>query len=148
MAGCGCLTLFLIIIGIFVVLAYNGVFDTSSDWSMSEPVHRCVGAIEIRDWDSYVSAFEPGAAVRPTSPGPKVHFMNLRISVVERGDSSGVIDLTAVVKVEGTEYHLPLNVELNMVKSPRYDFVGSLFGLRKWYIAAGDESVLPFTFEY
>lgn len=145
------------IIGLFVIGLLFTFFKACSMWAFDlddnfklnpiSSVHRCLTAIEDRNWENYVATFEPSAVLHPTSPGLSVHFLNPQASVVQKGDQTSVVQLRATVKVDGTDWQWPIDIQLNMVKVNRPSFVGSL-GLKKWYIAARDVSKLPFNFSY
>ena len=124
------------------------MFDLDSDLNldMTSSVQKCIIAIEDRNFTGYRAAFEPSAVIHPTSPGLSVHFIKPITRIKQKGDVTGIIQLSSIVKVDGSDLQWPIEIEINVVKVARPTF-GSL-GLKKWYIAGADVSVLPFKYSY
>jgi hypothetical protein len=142
----------LMVLGLLFVLikACSGwVFDTDDNFNLNATtsVVNCLSAIEDRNWENYVATFEPSTVLHPTSPGLSVHFVKPQATVMQQGERTAVIQIKAIVKIDGTDSEWPLNLQVHVVKVNRANISGEL-GMKKWYIAAPDVQLLPFNFSY
>lgn len=141
------ITIMLILVIAVVTSGVKWVFDLDDNYAldMSVSVNKCLKAIEERDWNEYVAAFEPSAVLHQTNPGVPVYFEHNQYNVIQKSNISGIIDVRTVAKIDSADY--PLHIKLIMVKVNRGGFLGS-FGLKKWYIAENESQVLPFGLSY
>lgn len=178
-SGCGCSKIAIILFTIFLLTTNYGAvqkivryltinivsggdvadkYVESNPWpnSPEDAVRKCFLAIESRDWNGYVSCFEPSSIIEQKEPGPAGNFYNMSYLLVASEGNIATVQVNGEWKsssLSNASYTFQINDTIVVVEANRgalkdvgvnIPFIGFPVARKGWFVEHTETKSLPF----